>query len=88
MRGRLVLQASKTCGRHVLIYQSAVTVFRSTSGIVATWPDFAKKTAIICLLVLRARLNLEGGGPVLGIAKLTTVALFLGHIDKRMSHHQ
>ena len=23
--------------------------------------DFAKKTAIICLLVLRARLNLEGG---------------------------
>ena len=44
-----------------LTYQSAVTVFLSSSGMVATWPNFAKKHAIICLEALLFLLNFTGG---------------------------
>ena len=44
-----------------MTYQSAVTVLLSSSGMVATWPKFAKKHAIICLEALLFLLNFTGG---------------------------
>ena len=46
-RGRRLHHAWKTLGKQYLTYQSAVTVFLSSSGMVAMWPNFAKKIAII-----------------------------------------
>ena len=39
----------------------AVTGFLYSSGMVATWPNFAKKHAIICLEALLFLLNITGG---------------------------
>ena len=49
VRGGHLHLAWKILGTQWLTYQSAVTVFLSSSGMVATWPNFAKKHAIICL---------------------------------------
>ena len=43
-----VQSVSKTFGRQVLMYHSALTVFLSWSEAETTWPDSVKKTAIIC----------------------------------------
>ena len=55
-----VLQASKTLGRQMLMYHSALPVFLSSSGVEVTWPILAK-TAIVCLKVLLNFLNFTGG---------------------------
>ena len=59
--GRHLHHAWKILGKQWLTYQSAVTVFLSSSGMVATWPNFAKKHAIICLETLLFLLNFTGG---------------------------
>ena len=61
VRGRRLHHAWKILGKQWLTYQSAVTVFLSSSGMVATWPNFAKKHAIICLEALLFLLNFTGG---------------------------
>ena len=48
VQGRRLHHAWKALGKQWVTYQSAVTVFLSSSGMVATWPNFAKKQAIIC----------------------------------------
>ena len=54
--------AWKILGKQWLTYQSAVTVFLSSSGMVATWPKFARNTyAIICFEALLFLLNFTGG---------------------------
>ena len=50
--GRRLHHALKTLGKQWLTYQSAVTVFLSSSSMVATWPNFTKKYASICLKAL------------------------------------
>ena len=45
VRWRRLLYAWKILGEQWLTYQPAVTVFLSSSGMVATWPKFAKKHA-------------------------------------------
>ena len=52
VRGRRLYHAWKILGKQWLTYQSAVTVFLSSSGMVATWANFAKKHAIICFEAL------------------------------------
>ena len=47
--------------RQTVAYQSTVIDFLSTSGMVETWPNFAKKHAIICLEALLFLLNFTGG---------------------------
>ena len=42
------------------MHDSALTVFLSRSDTVATWPDFPKKTAIICFETLLDLLNFAG----------------------------
>ena len=59
--GRRALQASKTSGRQVLEYHSALAVFLSRSGVEATLPNLAKKIANICLKVLLDLLNFTAG---------------------------
>ena len=59
--GRRALQASKTLGREVLKYHSALTVFHSWSWTAAIGPDLVKKTAIIRFEVLHDLLNFIGG---------------------------
>ena len=59
--GRRLHHAWKILGKQWLTYQSAVIVFLSSSGMVATWPNFAKKHAIICLEALLFLLNFTGG---------------------------
>ena len=44
-----------------LTYQSAIIVFLSLSGTVATWPNFANEHAIICLDALLFLFNSTGG---------------------------
>ena len=44
-----------------MTYQSAVTVFLSSSAMVATWPIFVEKHAIICLEALLFVLNFTSG---------------------------
>ena len=61
VRRRRLHHAWKILGKQWLTYQSAVTVFLSSSGTVATWPNFAKKHAIICLEALLFLLNFTGG---------------------------
>ena len=58
---RRLHHAWKTLGKQRLTYQSAVTVFLPSSCMVATWPNFAKKQAIICLEALLFLLNFTGG---------------------------
>ena len=59
--GRRLHHVWKTIGNQWLTYQSAVTVFMSSSGMVAAWSNFAKKHAIICLEALLFLLNFTGG---------------------------
>ena len=61
VRGRHLHHALKTLGKQWLTYQSSITIFLSSSGMVATWPNFAKKCAIICLQALLFLLNFTGG---------------------------
>ena len=49
VRGRRSHHAWKTLGKQWLTHQSAITVFLSSRGMVATWPNFVKNHAIICL---------------------------------------
>ena len=50
VRGRCLHHAWETLGKQSWTYQSAGTVFLSSSAMVETWPDFAKKRAklIVC----------------------------------------
>ena len=48
-------------GRQWFTYQSALTVFLSLSGMLATWPNFAKKHSIICLEAILFLLNFTAG---------------------------
>ena len=50
--GRRLHNAWKILGKQWLAYQSAVTVFLSSCGMVAKWPNLAQKHAIICLEAL------------------------------------
>ena len=61
VRGRRLHHAWNTLGEQWLTYQSAITVFLSSSGMVGTWPNFAKKDGIICLEALLFLLNFTGG---------------------------
>ena len=61
VQGRRLHHAWKTSGKQWLTCQSAAAVFLSSSGIVAAWPKFAKKHAIICLEALLFLLNFIGG---------------------------
>ena len=61
VRGRRLHHARKTLDKQWLTYQSALTVFLSSSGMVATWQNFAYKHAIICLEALLFLLNFTGG---------------------------
>ena len=45
----------------MLMHHSALTVFLFWSGVVVTWPDLAKETAFILLVVLLDILNFKGG---------------------------
>ena len=45
----------------MLKYHSALTLFLYWSGTEAIWPDWAKKTAIVCVEVLLDLLNFTGG---------------------------
>ena len=58
--GRHLHHAWKTLGKQWLTYQSAISVFLSSSGMVATWPNFAKKHAIISLEALLFHFNFTG----------------------------
>ena len=49
IHGHRLHHAWKILVKQWLIYQSAVTIFLSSFGMVATWPNFAKKHTIICL---------------------------------------
>ena len=49
VRGRRLHLAWKIFGTQWLTYQSTVTIFLSSSGMMATWQNFAKKHALICL---------------------------------------
>ena len=60
VRGRHLHHAWKILGKQWLTYQSAVIVFLSSSGMVATWPKFAKTHAIICLEALLFLLSFTG----------------------------
>ena len=46
---------------HKFGYSCVHSNVKTRNGIEATWPDLKKKTAINCLLVLRALLNFTGG---------------------------
>ena len=48
-------------GKQWLTYQSAVTDFMSSSGVVTVWPDFVKKHTIICWEAFPFLLNFTGG---------------------------
>ena len=61
VQGRRLRHAWKTLGMQWLTYQSAMIVFLSSSAIVATWPNFARKQTIICLEALLFLLNFTGG---------------------------
>ena len=61
IRGGRLHHAWKTLGRQWLTYRSAITVFLSSSSMVATQLNFAKKHAIICLETLLFLLNFTGG---------------------------
>ena len=61
VRGRRLRHAWKTWGKQWLTYKPAVTVFLSSVGMVATWPNFAKKGAVICLEAPLFLLNFTGG---------------------------
>lgn len=52
----------KTVGKQIVVYHSALTVLRSSNGMVATCPVQPKKQAIIFLEVLRERTTLVGLG--------------------------
>ena len=60
VRGRHLHHARKILGKQWLTYLSAVTAFLSSSGMVTTWPNVAKKRAIICLEILLFPLNFAG----------------------------
>ena len=60
IRGGYLHHALKTLSKQWLTYPSAVTVFLSSSGMVATWPKFAKKHAIVCLEALLLLLSFTG----------------------------
>ena len=61
VRWRRLHYAWKTLGKQWLTYQSVVTVFLSSSGMVPTWLNFGKKHAIVCLEALLFLLNFTGG---------------------------
>ena len=62
-----------------MTYQSAIIVFMSSSGMVAMWPNFAKKHVIIWLEALLFLLNFTGRFSC-GKPTPPTVASSRGHI--------
>ena len=61
VRGRRLHRCWKTLGKQWLTYWSTITVFLSSSGMVATWSNFAKKHSIVCLQALLFLLNFTLG---------------------------
>ena len=79
VRRRRSHHAGKTLGKQWLTYQSSVTVFMSSSGMVATWPNLQRNTLPFvwkhfCFLWI------SQVGSHLGIPTLPTVALSRGCI--------
>ena len=54
--------SAMTCGKQTVVYHSALTVLRSSSAIVATWPVLPTNVATIFFKVLRERTTLVGFG--------------------------
>ena len=77
VRGRHLQHAWKILGKQWLTYQSAVTVFLSSNGMVAAWLNLQKKQTVwkhLCLF------RISQVGSHLGRLTTSTVASFRGRI--------